>query len=128
MRAPQYGVNGYKARQRGRLNWLAPHRITVHVKGRTVMRMVRHKAPALVIATPKLWRAVALRGPNQPLPMRTIHYLKPRDVQYDNGAFGAACTLTLWHKSAIKGGVKDSKLAGPIVTKRYAVVVKRPRH
>ena len=73
-------------------------------------------------AKPRLWRAVGLRGPNEPLPTRKIRYLKPRDVQYDNGAFGAACTLTLWHKSAIKDGVKDSKLAGPTASKRYAVV------
>ena len=95
MRAPQYGHN--RSKRRG---------------------MQAPKPPVMG----RLWRAVGLRGPNQPLPSRTIRYLKPRDVQYENGAFGAACTLTLWHKSAIKDGVKDSKLAGPTVTKRWAAV------
>ena len=143
MRAPQYGLTPYKASKRGRQTLRCAGRnrkrrtptvrttglgvIVPLTKGCTIM--VRPgKLRARVLPAGKPWRAVGLRGPNQPLPLRPIHYLKPRDVQYDNGTFGAACTLSLWHKSAIKGGVKDSKRAGPTVTKRYAVVEKRPRH
>lgn len=98
MRAPQYGHS--KGKKRG------------------------PQAPDM--PKPSLWRAVGLRGPNEPLPGRTIRYQPNRTVVYEDGTIGAPCTLTLWHKSAKwDNGVKVAN-EGPTVTKQYTV--RRNRH
>jgi hypothetical protein len=96
MRAPQYGGN--KVKKRGAQSALPPK--------------------------PKRSHAVGLRWSNDPLPMHRIRYLPPRQVQYDDGTYGAAVTLHLHHKSADwVDGIKVGG-EGPIVSKRYAVVKK----
>ena len=99
MRAPQYG----------------------HTKGKK--RGSQTPRPAVVCHAPGrgLWRAVGLRGPNEPLGTRAIHYIAPRDVQYEDGTYGAPCTLHLHHKSAVWEDGKRVKGEGPVVSKRYTV-------
>ena len=136
MRAPQYGVNGYKASKRGRLNWLAPHaapyvaRRPRNTRNRFKSklnvcparpRMIRHKAPAPIIAAPKPGRAVGLRGVNAPLPMRSIRYQPPKTALYEDGTYGAPCIVHL-HYAYVDGVIEPS---GPIVSKRYTVVEHR---
>ena len=71
---------------------------------------------------PRLWRAVGLRHPNEPLPTRRIRYQPRKDVMYEGGTYGAPCTLSLHHKGADwDNGVKVGG-EGPTVTKQYAVV------
>jgi hypothetical protein len=87
MRAPQYG----------------------HSKGK------RRGSQTALPAKPRLWRALGLRGPNEPLPRHRIRYQQRKEVIYDDGTVGARVTLHLWHKSAKAMGGK-----GPTVMKRYA--------
>lgn len=99
MRAPQYGHS--KGKRRGSQTALPPQ--------------------------PRLWRAVGLRGPNEPLPMGRIRYQPRKDVQYDDGSYGVAVSMSLWHKSAKwDDGVKVGG-EGPTASKRYAVVKTRPQ-
>lgn len=100
MRAPQYGHN--KSKKRGA------------------------QAPRLANAAPAIgrgmWHAVGLRGGNEPLPSRPIHYIAPKLALYEDGTYGAPCTLSLHHKSATwVEGVKTAG-EGPTATKRYAAV------
>lgn len=100
MRAPQYGHT--KGKKRG------------------------NQQPCPPMATPLpgrgMWRAVGLRGPNEPLPSRPIRYQAPKTVQYEDGTFGAPCTMSLHHKSAQwDNGVKVGG-EGPTASKRYTVV------
>lgn len=94
MRAPQYG----------------------HSKGK------KRGSQTALPAKARLWRAVGLRGPNEPLPVHRIRYQPPQTVLYEDGTFGAPCTLTMWHKSATwENGVRVGG-EGPTVTKRFSVV------
>ena len=93
MRAPQYGHT--KGKKRGSQTAMPP------------------KA--------RLWHAVGLRGPNEPLPTSTIRYKAPRVALYEDGTYGAPCTLSLHHKGAKwDNGVKVGG-EGPTVTKKYTV-------
>jgi hypothetical protein len=94
MRAPQYG----------------------HHKGK------RRTNNAAVPAKPRLWRAVGLRGPNEPVPTARIRYQPPKMARYEDGTLGAPCTLTMWHKNATWLEGKRVGSEGPTVTKRYAVL------
>lgn len=91
MRAPQYGHN--KGKRRG-----------------------SHKPPA----APKLWRAIGLHGPNQPLPTRRIRYHEPH-VQV---------SLHLFHKSAkeMVNKKRNPDGQGPIISKQHTAVKNTHRH
>lgn len=105
MRAPQYGHN--KSKKRGAQ---APRpAIVCHLPGRGMTH------------------AVGLRGGNEPLPTRPIHYIAPKTALYEDGTYGAPCTMSLHHKSATwVDGVKTVG-EGPTVTKRYTVVKNKHR-
>ena len=97
MRAPQYGHNSSKKRGA--------------------------QAPRLANAIPAIgrgmWHAVGLRGGNEPSPSRPIHYQPVKTALYEDGTYGAPCTLHLHHKSADwSDGLKVGG-EGPTVTKRY---------
>jgi len=76
---------------------------------------------------PRLSRAIGLHGPNQPVPSRPIHYKPPKTAQFEDGTYGAPCTLHLHHKGAKwDNGIKVGG-EGPVVTKRWVVVQERPQ-
>ena len=134
MRAPQYGHN--KSKKRGRLNDLKPSLQPVQCKSRdgraiTKMVLVHHALPAPFVAPVQpgrgMWHAVGLRGGNEPLPSRPIHYITPKTALYEDGTYGAPCTMSLHHKSATwVEGVKTAG-EGPTATKRYSVAKSRHR-
>lgn len=111
MRAPQYGHNKGKKRARQAPKTLA---------GAALLALRPD-------AKPRLWRAVGLRGPNEPVPTKPYHYHPPQTALYEDGTYGAPCTWHLHHKSANwVDGVKIDG-AGEIVTKRFTVVKGQPQ-
>ncbi len=72
MRCPQYGHN--KGKRRGSQTAIPPQ--------------------------PKLFRAVGLAGPNQPMPTRRIKYLEPNQVTFLDGGKGAKTSLHLWRSDS----------------------------
>lgn len=93
-----------------------------HTKGKK--RGAQAPRPAVVCHEPGrgLWHAVGLRGPNEPLPTVRVRYKPPRTVLYEDGTYGAPCTLHLNHKSADWVEGKRVSGEGPVISKRYAVV------
>lgn len=105
MRAPQYGHN--RSKKRGAQAPLPA--VICHMPGRGK------------------WHAVGLRGGNEPLPTRPITYLPNKTAQYEDGTFGAPCTLHLHHKSADWAEGQKVGGEGPTVTKRYRIVRNKHR-